>query len=65
MAYHMFCKSLIENAMGKAKHWLKLFGETVPVSAYDTFAALERCKQIYEQELRQWNSVIGALRMTT
>jgi uncharacterized protein YutE (UPF0331/DUF86 family) len=50
---------LIENAIGKAKHTLKLSGETVPVSAYDTFAALGRRGDIDAHVLQQWNSVIG------
>ena len=33
---------LVENAIGKAKQQLKARGETVPVSAYDAFAALAR-----------------------
>ena len=28
---------LIENAIGKTKHLLKVLGESVPVSAYDSF----------------------------
>lgn len=50
---------LIENAIGKSKQILKAAGEPVPVSAYDTFAALARCKGIREDELPAWNSVIG------
>lgn len=50
---------LIENAIGKSKHLLKLAGVPVPVSAYDAFASLEQHGEISSQELRQWNSVIG------
>lgn len=50
---------LIENAIGKSKHQLKLLGEPVPVSAYDAFASLERHSVITSQELAQWNAVIG------
>jgi len=50
---------LIENAIGKSKHLLKLAGEPVPVSAYDTFASLEQHGDINSQELQQWNSAIG------
>ena len=50
---------LIENAIGKAKHLLKARGEPVPVSAYDTFAALARCGEIDLETLPAWNAVIG------
>ncbi|MDP8568069.1 type VII toxin-antitoxin system HepT family RNase toxin [Methylophilus aquaticus] len=50
---------LIENAIGKSKHLLKLHGETVPVSAYDAFASLSRAKLISETALTEWNAAIG------
>lgn len=50
---------LIENAIGKSKQMLKAAGESVPVSAYDTFAALARRGGIREDELPAWNAVIG------
>ncbi len=50
---------LIENAIGKSKHLLKLTGEPVPVSAYDAFASLERHGNITLPELTQWNAAIG------
>lgn len=50
---------LIENAIGKSKHWLKLMGQDVPVSAYDAFFSLEREGVITQHELLQWNVVIG------
>ncbi|MHB1678397.1 MAG: type VII toxin-antitoxin system HepT family RNase toxin [Sulfuriferula sp.] len=50
---------LIENAIGKAKHLLKLSDLTVPVSAYDTFAGLEQQGKISSEALQQWNSSIG------
>ena len=50
---------LMENAIGKSKHWLKSVGEQVPVSAYDAFASLERHGTINLQALQQWNSAIG------
>lgn len=50
---------LIENSIGKAKHILKSAGQSVPVSAYDTFAALEIHGHISLHELQQWNSAIG------
>jgi len=50
---------LIENAIGKFKHMLKALGEPIPVSAYDTFASLERHGDIKLQELQQWNSAVG------
>ena len=50
---------LIENAIGKSKQMLKAAGEPVPVSAYDTFAALARIGGIREDKLPAWNAVIG------
>jgi uncharacterized protein YutE (UPF0331/DUF86 family) len=50
---------LIENAIGKSKQMLKAAGETVPVSAYDTFAALARRGGIREADLLAWNAFIG------
>lgn len=50
---------LIENAIGKAKQLLKASGETVPISAYDAFAALLRHGEIEQAQLPAWNAVIG------
>ena len=50
---------LVENAIGKAKQELKVRGETVPVSAYDAFAALARVGCIPADSLPAWNAVIG------
>lgn len=50
---------LIENAIGKSKQMLKAADESVPISAYDTFAALARYGGIREDELPAWNAVIG------
>ena len=50
---------LVENAIGKAKQQLKVRGETVPVSAYDAFAALARLGCIPADALPAWNAVIG------
>lgn len=50
---------LIENAIGKSKQMLKAAGEPVPVSAYDTFAALARRGGIREGDLPAWNALIG------
>ena len=50
---------LVENAIGKAKQQLKVRGETVPVSAYDAFAALARLGCIPADSLPAWNAVIG------
>ena len=50
---------LVENAIGKAKQELKARGETVPVSAYDAFAALARVGCIPADSLPAWNAVIG------
>lgn len=50
---------LIENAIGKAKQLLKAHNEPVPVSAYDTFAALARFGEIDLATLPAWNAIIG------
>ena len=50
---------LVENAIGKAKQQLKARGETVPVSAYDAFAALARVGCLPADALPAWNAVIG------
>lgn len=49
----------VENAIGKAKHWLKARGLVVPVSAYDAFAALAKAGLIPTQDLVQWNALVG------
>lgn len=50
---------LIENAIGKAKQWLKAQGHAVPVSAYDAFAALVQIKLLDAADLPYWNALIG------
>jgi len=50
---------IIENAIGKAKHWLKASNQTVPVSAYDAFQALANANAINQERLSEWNAVIG------
>ena len=50
---------LVENAIGKAKQLLKAANESVPVSAYDAFDSLVRRGEINQEDLEQWNSVIG------
>jgi uncharacterized protein YutE (UPF0331/DUF86 family) len=50
---------LIENAIGKAKQLLKAQNESVPVSAYDAFAALARREIISQDQLPAWNAIIG------
>ncbi len=50
---------LIENAIGKAKQWLKAQGHVVPVSAYDAFAALVQIKLLDAADLPYWNALIG------
>ena len=51
---------LIENAIGKAKHLLKASGESVPVSAYDSFASLHTKKNnrcaTSTMERSQWSA---------
>ena len=50
---------LIENGIRKAKRQLKERGLTVPVSAYDAFAALVTHGQLPADELPQWNAIVG------
>ena len=50
---------LIENAIGKSKHLLKGLGESVPISAYDSFINLHAKHKINDHELEQWNAAIG------
>ncbi len=50
---------LIENAIGKSKHWLKAAELEVPVSAYDSFASLQRMGVFGMEDLNQWNAAIG------
>lgn len=50
---------VIENSIGKAKHYLKHLGLKVPVSAYDCFYELWLAKIISEQDLKNWKKVIG------
>lgn len=49
----------VENAIGKAKHWLKATGAVVPVSAYDAFSALVEAGLLPAQNLPTWNALIG------
>lgn len=48
---------LIENAIGKAKHLLKMKQQTVPVSAHDVFQLLQQLNLI--DNLEKWNKIIG------
>jgi uncharacterized protein YutE (UPF0331/DUF86 family) len=50
---------LTENAIGKAKLWIKQSHKTVPVSAYDAFAQLHRDKRIDDESMRNWTAAIG------
>lgn len=50
---------LVENAIGKGKHWLKAQGGNVPVSAHDTFADLARSKLIPSEDLARWSAIVG------
>jgi uncharacterized protein YutE (UPF0331/DUF86 family) len=49
----------VENAIGKAKQLLKARGDQVPISAYDSFAALAERDLIPGDDLPAWNSAIG------
>lgn len=50
---------LIENAVGKAKHLLKIKQQVIPVSAYDVFQLLQQINLISDVEKKQWDKTIG------
>jgi hypothetical protein len=50
---------LIENAIGKAKQWLKASEQPVSVSGYDAFSALANSALIAPVDLPAWNAIIG------
>lgn len=51
---------LVENAIGKAKHLLRLSGQSpAPVNAYDAFAALHEAGMCSEAEVDIWAKAIG------
>lgn len=50
---------LIENAIGKAKQWLKASGQPVPISGYDAFSAMASSALIAPADLPAWNAIIG------
>lgn len=50
---------LIERAMGKAKQQLKAAGDTVPISACDSFAALAIRMPSVKARLEEWNGMVG------
>jgi len=50
---------VIENAIGKARHLLKMHNKKVPVSGYDLFEDLKAYGFINQQDLNQWKKVIG------
>jgi uncharacterized protein YutE (UPF0331/DUF86 family) len=49
----------IENAIGKAKHWLKAADQVVPISGYDVFQAMVNQGNISPEDLPTWNALIG------
>lgn len=49
----------IENAIGKAKRWLKERDQIVPISAYDAFKALTDIGLLPANDLPAWNSIVG------
>lgn len=50
---------LAENAIGKAKHTLKINDKQVPISAYDCFNELVTIGAVNAGELATWNAIIG------
>jgi uncharacterized protein YutE (UPF0331/DUF86 family) len=49
---------LVENAIGKAKHWLKARAQPVPVSAYDAFTSLANHAYITPTDLATWIAIV-------
>lgn len=50
---------LIENAIGKSKHWLRAAGRPVPVSAHDAFDDLVKAGILAPESIAAWHSAIG------
>ncbi len=51
---------LVENAIGKAKHLLRLAGRSpAPVNAYDAFVALQEAGMCREADVDVWAKAIG------
>ena len=50
---------IIENAIGKSKHILKMRGYSIPVSAYDSFELLALNRHITKSDLDTWRKIIG------
>ena len=50
---------LVENSIGKAKQVLKARNQSVPTSAYDTFALLAQQSIISPAELPMWQAAVG------
>lgn len=51
---------LVENAIGKAKHLLRLAGQSpAPVNAYDAFMALHEAGMCSEADVDIWAKAIG------
>ncbi len=50
---------IIENAIGKAKHWIKVREQVVPVSGYDAFKLLASNGLVAQEDLPAWNALIG------
>ncbi|WP_158279882.1 type VII toxin-antitoxin system HepT family RNase toxin [Coraliomargarita sinensis] len=51
---------LVENAIGKAKHLLRLAGYSpAPVNAYDAFVALQEAGMCSESDVDVWAKAIG------
>ena len=48
-----------ENAIRKAKQWLKTSEQPVPISGYDAFSALANSALIAPADLPAWNAIIG------
>jgi uncharacterized protein YutE (UPF0331/DUF86 family) len=50
---------IIENAIGKAKHWIKVREQVVPVSGYEAFKLLANNGLVAQEDLPAWNALIG------
>ena len=50
---------LVENAIGKAKQWLKAGNQTVSIYGYEAFKALVDCRILDVADLTVWKAAIG------
>ncbi len=50
---------IVENAIGKAKHIIKMEGGSPPISGYDSILMLVDLKRVPQELLSRWNNAVG------